>query len=521
MDTTIVKRALDNITRELQTISAEFAGGTPQPPPPANVFARLKPGEDLQGAMDAAPAGSVIELEPGTYIGNFKARRANAINPVIVRSAADPKNFGARLNPFGHVDYEMRDAMPTLVAGDPFDYVLEGVARSSGYVFQNVHFPPLAQVDRTVVGLGPLDSTNPADQAENFRFLGCILGSPDPAAKGHRGIEANGGTLIVEECFIAGFAEVGRDAQAICGWTGSGPFAIQRNYLEASGENIMFGGATCLSPGRAPQNIAVIGNHIAKNPEWRNLPVQPSVKNLFELKHAIGALLEGNLLEHCWPGAQTGFALLVKCVNDGERLPDGSGAWASGTWQRTHNVTIQWNVVRDAAGFLNINNSEGNGPTQGVRGLKVLNNLAYRMNKTYTGGDPRQFLIGNGPSDVTIADNALIFEDYANSFMVAYDDPVQSRIDPLVVARNLLTEGQYGFHPGNLAGLRQFSPNAIFIDNLIVRRPYCQNPAGMQYPSNTLTELDWPSLWNETTKELAPGLAVGPDMVKLKARVPF
>src|SRR2546428_433039 len=33
------------------------------------------------------------------------------------------------------------------------------------------------------------------------------------------------------------------DTQAICGWNGTGPYIIQNNYLEAAGENVMFGGA--------------------------------------------------------------------------------------------------------------------------------------------------------------------------------------------------------------------------------------------------------------------------------------
>ena len=36
---------------------------------------------------------------------------------------------------------------------------------------------------------------------------------------------------------------VGFDSQAICGVNGPGPFKIVNNYLEGSGENVMFGGA--------------------------------------------------------------------------------------------------------------------------------------------------------------------------------------------------------------------------------------------------------------------------------------
>ena len=43
-----------------------------------------------------------------------------------------------------------------------------------------------------------------------------------------------------------------QDAQAICGWNGPGPFQIINNYLEASGENVMFGGALTSIPEHGP-----------------------------------------------------------------------------------------------------------------------------------------------------------------------------------------------------------------------------------------------------------------------------
>src|SRR4029077_3042641 len=92
------------------------------------------------------------------------------------------------------------------------------------------------------------------------------------------------------------------DAQAINGGGGGapgGPYKIVNNFLEASGENIMFGGADATT---TPADIEIRHNHLFKPMNWR--PGQPNfvgsasndpfiVKNHFELKNAQRVLFEG------------------------------------------------------------------------------------------------------------------------------------------------------------------------------------------------------------------------------------
>lgn len=73
---------------------------------------------------------------------------------------------------------------------------------------------------------------------------------------------------------------VGFDAQAICGVNGPGPFKIVNNYLEGSGENIMFGGADPAIRDLVPSDIEFRGNHCFKplsrkigHPQLRRYPV--------------------------------------------------------------------------------------------------------------------------------------------------------------------------------------------------------------------------------------------------------
>jgi hypothetical protein len=115
------------------------------------------------------------------------------------------------------------------------------------------------------------------------------------------------------------------DAQAVQGGLGNfpgGPYKIANNFLESSGENVLFGG------GRAafsPTDIEVSHNHFFKPLTW--MPGHPNVvlgnhglpfivKNHFELKNAQRVLFEGNIAENSWGGfSQPGFTVLLTAKN--------------------------------------------------------------------------------------------------------------------------------------------------------------------------------------------------------------
>ena len=100
---------------------------------------------------------------------------------------------------------------------------------------------------------------------------------------------------------------------------GAGPMVIENSFLEASGENVLFGGGGPGIPNLSATDITIRHCHFNKNPVWRSHPVQPAVKNLFEIKNAITVLVEGNLFENCWRYGQEGHALLLKA--DASRVP--------------------------------------------------------------------------------------------------------------------------------------------------------------------------------------------------------
>ena len=91
----------------------------------------------------------------------------------------------------------------------------------------------------------------------------------NPTADLSRGVALNSArTDIVNSC-ISDCHGLGFDTQAIAGWNGPGPFNIVNNYLEAAGENVLFGGADPKIPNLVPADIEFRNNHCAKPLRWK------------------------------------------------------------------------------------------------------------------------------------------------------------------------------------------------------------------------------------------------------------
>src|SRR5262249_37862108 len=140
-----------------------------------------------------------------------------------------------------------------------------------------------------------------------------------------------------------------QDAQAISGWNGPGPFTITNNYIEASGENILFGGADPSIPGLVPSDITIQYNYISKPVVWQWEGW--TIKNLIELKNAQRVVIDSNLIENNWAAAQQGYAVVLTPRNQ-----DGTAPWSV-----VQQIQITNNVVRHVSSVFNVlGNDDGN-----------------------------------------------------------------------------------------------------------------------------------------------------------------
>ena len=275
----------------------------------------------------------------------------------------------------------------------------------------------------------------------------------DAAAGSRRGVAMNGNSIAVVDSYVSDFKEVGADSQAVVAWSGAGPFRIQNNYLEASGENVLFGGADPAVAGLVPSDIEITANNSFKPEAWRSQSW--SVKNLLELKNARRVLIEGNVLEQNWGGAQNGFAVLFTPRNQ-----DGGAPWSA-----VQDVTFSNNTVRNVGSGVNISGSDDEHPSQQTRGIAIRNNLFVGVSGPRWGADGIFLQVLSGPADVVV-EHATV--EQTGSLVIVDGAPSEG----FIFRDNIGFHNTYGVKGSDRATgndtLEHFFPGAVFTNNVLI-----------------------------------------------------
>jgi len=288
------------------------------------------------------------------------------------------------------------------------------------------------------------------------------LHAADSTQSIQRGIALNSASTDITNSWITDIHGIGFDTQAICGWNGPGPYNITNNYLEASGENVMFGGARASIPGLVPTGINFQRNYLFKPLSWYvNDPsyagIHWTVKNLFELKNARTAMVSGNVMENNWTDAQAGWG-----VQFTPRTSD------SGPAAVIEDVQFVYNIVRNSGQGVNILGMDDPPQPQEVRlrRLRIAHNLFENINGPKFGSSGNLFTITNAADSVTIENNTgfhtgtIILSDYAPSTNFVYRNNI-SRHNTYGVFGS-------GAGTGNVT-LQKYFPSAVFAGNVIAK----------------------------------------------------
>jgi hypothetical protein len=311
-------------------------------PAPGSITA-VNSGGDLQSALNGANCGDTIQLQAGaTFSGafTFPGKSCDDNHWIIVRTNADDSSLpaeGSRLTPC-YAGLPSLPARPVLQCASTKNVVAKLVLTGSSN--GPILFAPGANHYRLIGlevtrGEGTGTVTALASVANNGTASNIIFdrvwmhGTAQDETI--RGVWLGGGTYVsIVDSFFTDFhciALTGNctDAQAIAGGIGNdpmGPYKIVNNFLEASGENILFGGGSATL---TPSDIQISRNHMFKPLAWMRGQAgyvgasngNPFiVKNLLELKNAQRVLVEGNILEDSWGGfSQVGFAILITPKN--------------------------------------------------------------------------------------------------------------------------------------------------------------------------------------------------------------
>jgi hypothetical protein len=447
-------------------------------------------GGDFQGALNGANCGDTIQLAEGaTFTGNFVLPVKSCNGWVIVQTSAPQSALpapGSRIAPsYSHVLAKIvtPNSMPAL--GAQFGaghYRFIGIEITT--TFSTLQSEQYGLVD---FGEDPETGNSASSTSElphDITIDRCYIhGTPNGNVK--RGVTFNGASLAVVDSYISDIHVLGQDTQAINGWNGPGPFKIADNELEASGENILFGGARPALIGNIPSDIEIRGNHFFKPLSW--MVGNPSytgnhwsVKNLLELKIAQRVLATGNILENNWVDAQDGFAFLIT-----PRTENGTAPWVY-----VQDITFTDNVLRHTASAVNISGLDSGDPQRLVRGKRILiqNNLFDDVNgKAWGGGGGVLFQVTSGADAVTIDHNT----GFQSSQIILADGMPNTNF---VYENNITPHNTYGvmgsgYAPG-ISSLDHFFPGFVFENNVI------EGIAGSgvyqsKYPASTLFVTDW------------------------------
>lgn len=369
-------------------------------------------GGNLQAALDSAKRGDEIVIAAGaTFTGNFLAKPKGGTGDILVRSSALAQlpPLGTRVDPAQHAQY-----MPKIVTPNN-TYAITVLPGASGWRFVGLEVTGIPNyttwVQYRLFGVG--SGSGLGDPVQNTLALApqdvvldrlYVHGQPNVNSAGC--IVFNSGATAIIDSWVSECHGKGLDAQAIANWNGQGPFLIENNRLEASGEVIMFGGSDPRMPNAVASDITIRRNYLTRPMSWQGVW---TVKNLFELKNAQRVLFEANVLENNWVDGQAGSAVVLATVNQN----------GSCTWCVVQDVTVQYNHIHNSAAGFNV--FARCGPVSGVYGcnqpglqaiatrrVKIANNLLTNIGVAglgAAGSVARVFLLQSNVDDLWVEYN--------------------------------------------------------------------------------------------------------------------
>jgi hypothetical protein len=425
-------------------------------------------GGDFQAALDNALPGDTIELDPGaTFTGNFvlPAKGPTATSFITIRSAAPDSALppaGVRMSP----GYAVQ--LPKLRSPNSAP-ALRTAAYAHHYRLELLEFLANAQGAGDILQLGDGSSVqNTLTMVPHHLVVDRVYIHGDAAIGQKRGIALNSADTTIENSYVAEIKSSSQDSQAICGWNGPGPYTVANNYLEAAGENVMFGGSDPSILDLVPSDITFTRNHLAKQLAWKTQSWV--VKNLFELKNAQRVVAEGNVMEYNWLGGQPGYSVLFTPRNQGGTAP----------WTVVQHVVFTNNVVRHVSSAVNILGTDNLAASQVTNDIAIRNNLFVDVSGATYGGVGRLLLVTGGVN-ITF-DHNTVFND-GSSTIYAYGAASQG----FTFTNNIIPDNKYGImgdssSPGN-ATIAKYFPNGLFLDNVITAAPASSFPTGNYYPA--------------------------------------
>jgi hypothetical protein len=337
--------------------------GTPSP----GKQIRIAGGSDVAAAIDRAKCGDTLLLAAGAsyQVTELPAKKCDDQHYITVRTDTPDAKLppeGTRISPAwaGVASLPGRPAFAQPSGGAAKLLATLVVRRPSGVIVgDHVRFIGIEWTTPVEADIGRMVTT---EHGDHIIFDRNWIHPAEGAEVGHGiGMPAGSQVIAVINSYISGLncvAAAGKctDATGVGGGLGKDPvhtLKIYNNFIESSGENILFGGGEATI---TPSDIEIRRNHLFRPMLWKEgepgfTPAKGHpfiVKNNFEIKNAMRVLFEANLLENTWGGfSQTGYAILLTPKNQEGLCPV----------CRVNDITIRFDRIRNVAGVLEIGNA--------------------------------------------------------------------------------------------------------------------------------------------------------------------
>ena len=323
---------------------------------------RVSEGDDLQAKINAAKPGDLDLLAAGAHFtGNF-VLPVHGDTPAFITIRTDADGLpgpGVRTGPAFSGRLAVLQS-PNNMA------VLRTAPGAHHWRVENVEFRGNAGGYGDIIALGHGGGEQRRhEDVPHTIVLDRVYVHGDALLGQKRGVALNSASTEIINSYIADIKAVGQDTQAICGWNGPGPYTIVNNYLEAAGENILFGGGDPMIEGLVPQDIVIRGNHIARPVSWR----EPIVATPTDIAGApAGAIADDAAAASAKsPGLPTGsYSYRVVAVR---RVASGEDAYSSPSQPVNVEISdersaaaLQWSPVENASGYR-VYRRDGSGDT--------------------------------------------------------------------------------------------------------------------------------------------------------------
>lgn len=431
----------------------------------------------FQSDINGANCGDTIVLVAGsTYTGNFTIPNKVCSGWILIESSA-LSSLPASNHRVGPSDAPNMAKISTPNTSPAIEFLARSHNwRLIGLEITTSHVGTNDMVYNLVLSDGNLSTFTATLPSYVIFDRDYIVGLPNTNVT--RGIDMDFVSAGIVDSYCDEIHNNGFDSQCFYAGNGPGPFLIQNNFIQAAGENIMFGGNDPSIANLIPSDITIVGNIFQKNLAWRGeaAPYNWVVKNLFECKNGQRILIDGNVFQYAWAAGQN-EAIIIRSVSNGSAL-----------WSVCQDFTITHNLIQHQPMGLVIAGSDTNfPPAQPTARILVQNNVISDSNSATWGGPGWLFHLapGEGLHDVII-DHNTGFDSNTAMWLSAGVSPYPLTISNLQITNNIWDYGSYGIAGDGTAG----NPNTTlgtYVTNLTLNE--------VVYPTTTQNNNPSGSLW--------------------------